>query len=65
MVCRAGEALDYRAVKAFALAHAVAYQHPRRVEFMHELPLAGTNKVDRAALIARARDNEQRSCWSN
>jgi acyl-CoA synthetase (AMP-forming)/AMP-acid ligase II len=64
-VCRAGQSLDYRQVKDFALAHAVAYQHPRRVEFIDELPLAGTNKVDRAALVARARDNEQRSGWSS
>ena len=44
-------------VKAFALANAPAYQHPRRVVFLNELPLAGTNKVDRktlADLAARA-----------
>ena len=65
VVCRAGQSLDYHQVKEFALAHSVAYQHPRRVEFMDELPLASTNKVDRSALITRARDNEQRSGWSN
>jgi long-chain acyl-CoA synthetase len=65
VVCRAGQSLDYSQVKDFALAHAVPYEHPRRVEFVDELPLAGTNKVDRAALIARARDNEQHSGWSN
>ena len=27
-----------------------AYQHPRRIEFVNELPWAGTNKIDRAAL---------------
>jgi len=41
-------------VKDFALQHGPAYQHPRHVEFVHELPLAGTNKVDRKALIERA-----------
>jgi acyl-CoA synthetase (AMP-forming)/AMP-acid ligase II len=37
-------------VKRFALAHAPAYQHPRFVWFVDELPLASTNKVDRVAL---------------
>jgi len=41
-------------VKQHALAHAAAYQHPRRVWFLSELPLAGTNKVDRRALLDRA-----------
>jgi acyl-CoA synthetase (AMP-forming)/AMP-acid ligase II len=37
-------------IKGFALANAPAYQHPRFVWFVSELPLASTNKVDRAAL---------------
>jgi long-chain acyl-CoA synthetase len=37
-------------VKRFALANAPAYAHPRFVWFVDELPLASTNKVDRAAL---------------
>lgn len=41
-------------LKAFALAHAAAYQHPRRVWFLDALPLAPTNKIDRAALIRLA-----------
>jgi len=41
-------------VKAFALANAAPYLHPRRVWFLTELPLAGTNKVDRRALMQRA-----------
>jgi acyl-coenzyme A synthetase/AMP-(fatty) acid ligase len=41
-------------VKDYALAHAPAYQYPRQVEFVPELPLAGTNKIDRQALMARA-----------
>ncbi len=49
-----GVQLEAEAVKTFALAHAPAYQHPRHVEFVAELPLAGTNKVDRHALIQRA-----------
>src|SRR6202023_2876858 len=34
----------------YALSHAPAYQHPRHVVFMPELPLASTGKVDRVAL---------------
>lgn len=41
-------------IKSFALAHGPAYLHPRFVEIVAELPLAGTNKVDRNALAARA-----------
>jgi acyl-CoA synthetase (AMP-forming)/AMP-acid ligase II len=37
-------------IKRFALANAPAYAHPRFVWFVDELPLASTNKVDRAAL---------------
>jgi long-chain acyl-CoA synthetase len=37
-------------IKRFALANAPAYQHPRFVWFLGELPLASTNKVDRVAL---------------
>ncbi|HEY2226430.1 MAG TPA: class I adenylate-forming enzyme family protein [Xanthobacteraceae bacterium] len=37
-------------IKRFALANAPAYQHPRFVWFVPELPLASTNKVDRVAL---------------
>ena len=37
-------------IKQFALANAPAYAHPRFVWFVDELPLASTNKVDRAAL---------------
>jgi acyl-CoA synthetase (AMP-forming)/AMP-acid ligase II len=45
-----GRALDGEAVKRFALANAPAYAHPRFVWFVDELPLASTNKLDRAAL---------------
>jgi acyl-CoA synthetase (AMP-forming)/AMP-acid ligase II len=37
-------------IKRFALANAPAYQHPRFVWLVDALPLASTNKVDRAAL---------------
>ena len=41
-------------LKQFAIANAPAYQHPRSVWFVDELPLAGTKKVDRKQLEARA-----------
>jgi long-chain acyl-CoA synthetase len=45
-----GDTLDEQAVKTYALAHAPAYQHPRRVFFVDEMPLAGTNKIDKRVL---------------
>src|SRR5262249_23247682 len=38
-----GSRLTPQDVKDWALAHAPAYQHPRHVELVSELPLAGTN----------------------
>jgi long-chain acyl-CoA synthetase len=43
-------------IKQFALQNAPAYQHPRFVWFVDELPLASTNKVDRAALRKLAQE---------
>jgi long-chain acyl-CoA synthetase len=54
VVARPGSGLTTQDVKEWALAHGPAYQHPRRVFLVPELPLAGTNKIDRAALKARA-----------
>jgi long-chain acyl-CoA synthetase len=45
-----GAELDEQAVKSYALANAPAYQHPRRVIFIDEMPLAGTNKIDKRVL---------------
>jgi acyl-CoA synthetase (AMP-forming)/AMP-acid ligase II len=50
VVLKSGRGLTQDDVKRFALAHAPAYQHPRFVWFVDELPLASTNKLDRAAL---------------
>jgi acyl-CoA synthetase (AMP-forming)/AMP-acid ligase II len=57
VVAKAGHAPDSEEIKRFALANAPAYAHPRFVWLVDELPLASTNKVDRAALhrIAQAR----------
>jgi long-chain acyl-CoA synthetase len=51
-------------VRTFALANGPAYHHPRRVEFVTELPWAGTNKIDHKALIERARELEAAGAWS-
>ncbi len=53
VVKTANATLDEKDVKEFALANAAAYQHPRRVIFIDEMPLAGTNKIDKRALVAR------------
>ncbi len=50
IVSRPGVQLTEHAVKTYALQNAAAYQHPRRVWFLEQMPLAGTNKVDRASL---------------
>ena len=54
IVLRAGTRATEDDIKKFALAHAPAYQHPRRVWFLDELPLASTNKIDRKSLIQQA-----------
>src|SRR5215468_5421508 len=56
IVPRAGAAPTEDEIKRFALANAPAYAHPRFVWFLDELPLASTNKVDRAALHRLAQD---------
>jgi long-chain acyl-CoA synthetase len=56
VIRKAGRALDAETVKRFALEHAPAYQHPRHVWFVDELPLASTNKLDRAALARMAQE---------
>jgi len=56
VVLRPGARLTEQDVKRFALDNAPAYQHPRGVAFMAELPLSTTNKVDRKALGRLARE---------
>jgi long-chain acyl-CoA synthetase len=50
VVPQAGQTPSEDAIKRFALANAPAYAHPRFVWLVDELPLASTNKVDRAEL---------------
>ncbi len=49
-----GTTVTEQEVKEFALANGPPHQHPRNVEFVAKLPLAGTNKIDRRTLVERA-----------
>ena len=51
VVVKPGSRLTEDELKQHALRHAPAYQHPRSVTFVDEMPLAGTNKVDRKQLM--------------
>ena len=53
-VPQAGKSIDENLVKQHALANGPAYQHPRRVLVVNELPLAGPGKVDRKGLTEKA-----------
>jgi long-chain acyl-CoA synthetase len=50
VVPRPGTAPSEDALRRFALDNGPAYAHPRAVWFIDELPLAGTNKIDRKTL---------------
>ena len=54
VVLRHGARLTPDAIKAHALANGPAYQHPRFVEIVDQLPLSGTNKIDKHVLKERA-----------
>ena len=54
VIPKAGQSPSEDEIKKFALANAPAYQHPRSVWFVDELPLASTNKVDRNQLMRTA-----------
>jgi long-chain acyl-CoA synthetase len=56
IVPKTGGAPSENEIKRFALANAPAYAHPRFVWFLDELPLASTNKIDRAALHRLAQE---------
>jgi long-chain acyl-CoA synthetase len=64
IVTRAQATPSFDDIRKFTIANGPAYQHPRRVEFVSELPWAGTNKIDRKALIDRARSLEASHGWS-
>jgi long-chain acyl-CoA synthetase len=50
VIPKAGHQPSEDKIKKYALENAPAYQHPRFVWFVDDLPLASTNKVDRGAL---------------
>ena len=54
VVPRAGARLTSEEVKRHAIATGPAYAHPRHVFLVEAIPLAGTNKIDRAALARDA-----------
>jgi acyl-CoA synthetase (AMP-forming)/AMP-acid ligase II len=54
VVAKPDASVSEQHIKEYVLARAPAYQHPRRVWFVEELPLAGTNKVDRRKLTELA-----------
>jgi acyl-CoA synthetase (AMP-forming)/AMP-acid ligase II len=56
VIPKAGRKPREAEIKQHALANAPAYQHPRFVWFISEMPLASTNKVDRDALRKLAQE---------
>jgi acyl-CoA synthetase (AMP-forming)/AMP-acid ligase II len=64
VVLRGSQAVTVDELKRFAIANGPAYQHPRRIAFLGELPWAGTNKIDRNALLNKARELETAQAWS-
>jgi acyl-CoA synthetase (AMP-forming)/AMP-acid ligase II len=64
IVARADARPSADEIRKFTIANGPAYQHPRRIEFVNELPWAGTNKIDRKSLIDRARQLEAAKGWS-
>ena len=61
VVPRPGTEPSEEALRRFALDNGPAYAHPRAVWLVPELPLAGTNKIDRKALSDRALAQYQRA----
>ncbi len=64
LVLADGKSATTEDIKAYALRNGPTYQHPRRVSFVADLPWAGTNKIDRAALIREAKELEASGGWS-
>jgi long-chain acyl-CoA synthetase len=62
IIPQAGRHPTVEEIKQYALANAPAYQHPRFVWFLDKLPLASTNKIDRATLqkLAEEQVNAER-----
>jgi long-chain acyl-CoA synthetase len=54
VVLRPGASATEDEIKSHVLARAMPVKHPRHVWFVPELPLTGTNKIDRRALAIEA-----------
>lgn len=54
VVLKPGSELTAQSLKEYCLQNAPAYQHPRWIGFVEALPLASTNKIDKARLKAMA-----------
>lgn len=63
IVLKPGSQLNTEDVKQHALKNGPTYQYPRRIQFVAELPWAGTNKVDRNVLIKLAHTLEADAAW--
>ncbi|MFI5429293.1 hypothetical protein [Aeromicrobium sp. UC242_57] len=50
-------------IKTFVIDRAPAYLHPRRLAASTDLPLAGTNKIDRRRLHELAAQLESTNGW--
>ena len=61
VVRKPGSTVSEEEIKQHALANAPAFQHPRMVIFVDELPLAGPGKIDRKGLEARGREIWQKA----
>ncbi len=61
VIRKPGHDLSEDQIKQYALAHAPAYQHPRFVWFVDDLPLASTNKLDRGALMRMAAERRSKT----
>lgn len=55
VVIKPGNPLSAESLKQHCLKHAPAYQHPRWIWFINELPLASTNKIDKTRLMEEAK----------
>ena len=55
VVARESDSISEEELKQWFLERGPAYAHPRRVFFLDELPVSGTNKLDRKRLEDDAR----------
>jgi len=65
VVLRPDAKLSTQDIKTYALANGPVYQHPRRIQFVNELPWAGTNKIDRNRLKQQAIELETAKQWTS